>query len=160
MRFDDLVENMTVADMASGTATDGQVPAADGSGGIAWENLTVDAMDSGTATDGQVPTSDGSGGIAWEDQVGGSFDLHDDVTSNVGTALHLDDRMLVSDESMGGDPNRYAEVRDVAEKLHDLVLSRGVTTVLENSDLIPVADVSRSTGSKVRGVRSMTFSET
>ena len=116
-------------------------------------DLQVEDMDSGTATSGQVATADGSGGIAWGTGVGGSFDLHDNVTNNIGTALHLDDHMLVSDESQGGDPNRYAEVRYVAEKLHDLMLSRGTTTALAEGDLFAVGDISRSTGSRVRGVR-------
>ena len=116
-------------------------------------DLQVEDMDSGTATTGQVATADGSGGIAWGTGVGGSFDLHDDVTNDIGTALHLDDHVLVSDESQGGDPNRYAEVRYVAEKLHDLMLSRGSTAILENGDLFAVGDISRSTGSRVRGVR-------
>ena len=54
--------------------------------------LEVDAMDSGTATDGQVPAADGSGGIDWEDPSGGSGNLAtmapEDVadTAAVGTA--------------------------------------------------------------------------
>ena len=54
--------------------------------------LEVDAMDSGAATDGQVPAADGSGGIDWEDPSGGAGNLAtmapEDVadTAAVGTA--------------------------------------------------------------------------
>jgi hypothetical protein len=50
-------------------AADGQVPTADGAGGVAWEALTVGAggINSGAAEDGQVLTADGAGGAAWED---------------------------------------------------------------------------------------------
>ena len=72
--------------------------------GTTWQNveesLEVDAMDSGTATDGQVATADGSGGIDWE-AGSGSFNLHDDVTTNIGNNLNLSDRMVISDESIG-----------------------------------------------------------
>ena len=52
----------------------------------------MDAMDSGAATDGQVPAADGSGGIDWEDPSGGAGNLAtmapEDVadTAAVGTA--------------------------------------------------------------------------
>ena len=35
-------------------------------------HVDISDMASGTATDGQVPTADGSGGVAWEDATGGS----------------------------------------------------------------------------------------
>ena len=38
---------------------------------------------------------------------GGSFDLHDDVGTEL-TSLSLLDRLIVSDESVTGEPNRYA----------------------------------------------------
>ena len=36
---------------------------------------------------------------------GGSFDIHDDVTTSA--TISTSDRMIFSDESQGGDPNRY-----------------------------------------------------
>ena len=54
--------------------------------------LQVADMDSGSATDGQVPSADGSGGIDWEDSTGGGSALAtqapEDVTDTaaVGTA--------------------------------------------------------------------------
>ena len=72
--------------------------------------LEVDAMDSGSATDGQVPTADGSGAIAWEDSSGGGSELATQAPENVadtaavGTAAraaredHVHD--LVNDETL------------------------------------------------------------
>ena len=44
------------------------------------ERSTVAKMDSGTATDGQVATADGSGGVAYETVTGGGG-RHDDQTA-------------------------------------------------------------------------------
>ena len=38
-----------------------------------------------------------------------SFDLHDDVTTNL-TSISTADRMLITDESGSGDPMRYVNV--------------------------------------------------
>ena len=122
-------------------------------------DLEVEDMDSGAATDGQVPTADGTGGIAWEDQSGGggggsAFDLHDDVTGFIGTGvLAGDDRLVVSDESLAGDPNRYTEVDDVLERLYDLGIAEQYTTdTPEDDDLVFIGDTSRTSGTRMRAI--------
>ena len=66
----------------------------------------------GTATTASrsdhVHEGDGAGG--------GSFDLHDDVTTAIST-LDDNDRFVVSDENLSGDPNRYVTLAAVATKL-------------------------------------------
>ena len=51
---------------------------------------------------------------------GGSFDLHDDVTTEV-TAIAGSDRFVISDESGTGDPNRYVECRDILDAIRDIL---------------------------------------
>ena len=66
----------------------------------------------GTATTASrsdhVHEGDGAGGDA--------FDLHDDVTTAIST-LDDNDRFVVSDENLSGDPNRYVTLAAVATKL-------------------------------------------
>ena len=121
--------------------------------------LDVADIGSGSATDGQVPTADGSGGIAWEDQEGGGggsnrFDLYDDVTDYIGNGnLNLDDRMVVADISETGEPQNYVEVDDVLEGLHDKITGLDVDAAPANNDRFAVSDVSRAAGFRVRGLR-------
>ena len=51
---------------------------------------------------------------------GGSFDLHDDITTEV-TAIAGSDRFVISDESGTGDPNRYVEHRDLLNSIRDVL---------------------------------------
>ena len=128
--------------------------------GTTWQNveesLEVDAMDSGTATDGQVATADGSGGIDWE-AGSGSFNLHDDVTTSIGNNLNLSDRMVISDESIGGDPNRYAEVRTILNELYYLANGRLLTDAIEDDDVIAIGDTSQV--GAIEKMRGMQFDE-
>ena len=118
------------------------------------ERLDVGDIGSGSATDGQVATADGSGGVDWEAGGAGSFDLHDDVTTYVGAGnFSLLDRMVISDESETDDPNRYVETRDIIEGLHDKIAGSSFNTAPANNDLFPVSDQSRSVGGKIRGLR-------
>ena len=117
------------------------------------ERLDVEDMGSGSATDGQVPTADGSGGIDWE-AGGGSFNLHDEITTNIGNNLNLSDRMIISDESIVGDPNRYAEVRTILNELYYLANGRLLTDAIEDDDVIPIGDTSQLTSTdKMRGMQ-------
>ena len=50
---------------------------------------------------------------------GGGFDLHDDVTTGL-SSYATDDRMLISDESASGDPNRYATLGNLRTYFADL----------------------------------------
>ena len=72
----------------------------------------------GNGTSGQVLTSDGDGTLSWG--AGGSFDLHDDTTELVGQ-LDVQDRMLISDESATGDPNRYVEIQNLGGYLGNIL---------------------------------------
>ncbi len=76
---------------------------------------------------------------------GGNFDLHDDVTTVI-QALHNDDRMLISDESLVGDPNRYVALGALklffSFDLHDDVTTQ--LTTLHNDDRMVVSDESAS----------------
>ena len=47
---------------------------------------------------------------------GAAFDLHEDVPTAIST-LDSNDRFVVSDENLSGDPNRYATLESVAAKL-------------------------------------------
>ena len=62
----------------------------------------------------------------WVNQSGGGgtnpFDLHDDVSTET-TAIATNDRLLISDESVSGDPNRYVR----ADTLRGFVLPSTVT---------------------------------
>ena len=51
---------------------------------------------------------------------GGSFDLHDDITTEV-AAIAGSDRFVISDESGTGDPNRYVECRDILDGIRDIL---------------------------------------
>ena len=55
------------------------------------------------------------------------FDLHDDVATSIST-LDSNDRFVVSDENLSGDPNRYVTLEDLATKLAgtNLTASAGV----------------------------------
>ena len=44
---------------------------------------------------------------------GGSFDLHDDVTTELTSDLENEDRFLVSNESAADDPNRYITAQNL-----------------------------------------------
>ena len=68
------------------------------------------------------------------------FDLHDDVANYVGlNAVNLLDRMLLSDESVNGDPNRYALVSDILSELYNMPQLGGT---LADNDRIFFGDVS------------------
>lgn len=75
----------------------------------------------------------------------GSFDLYADVTTEVVT-IATDDRFVISDISIGGEPNRYIELANlktaVQFDLRDDVTSE--TTSLAISDRFLVSDVSLS----------------
>ena len=57
-------------------------------------------------------------GIEAGAEVNDPFDLHDDASFHIGT-LATSDRLVVSDESVGGDPNRYATVGDMTVHVRD-----------------------------------------
>lgn len=100
--------DIDAADHGSGTATDGYVLTADGSGGADWEDLppladhdhsgdagdggTFDAanLTSGAATEGHVLTADGAGGAAWESPPAGGVIDAADVTYTPATAADWD----------------------------------------------------------------------
>ena len=144
----------------AGTTGDpfGMTPASIVTGFLADEAVTIAKMGSGTAASGDVATADGSGGVEWQagggGGGGGSFDLHDDVTGYIGSgALSGNDRMVVSDESLAGDPNRYAEVDDVVQRLYALGLSEVISTgTPADNDLVFIGDTSRGTGNRVRAI--------
>ena len=60
-------QNVGVNHINSGAAEVKSPLLADGLGGVVFERLPVAGMTSETATDGQVPTANGLGGVVWED---------------------------------------------------------------------------------------------
>lgn len=60
------ISDLGVSAIDSGSAADGDVLTADGTGGVAFEAVTAAIIDSGAATDGQVLTADGAGGASWQ----------------------------------------------------------------------------------------------
>ena len=84
-------------------------------------------------SENNVPILDADGKLASgviPDDVGGAFDLHEDVTSQI-SSLDANDRFVVSDENLSGDPNRYVPLEDVATKLAgtNIAASSGVLSV-------------------------------
>ena len=63
---------------------------------------------------------------------GGSFDLHEAV-STVAAAISDDDRMVLSDESETGEPNRYATIATLSNHIN-------------NMRVVPIANISYSNG--------------
>ena len=131
--------------------------------GMDWSvflgNLEVDRMNSGSASNNQVPTSDGLGGIEWEDPTGG-FNLHDDVDAVINAGnLAVNDRMLVSDESVANDPNRFVTVGTVIEVLYDVGSTDSLTNAPEDGDFIFIGDLSRAAGNRIRSTTYGAFVE-
>ena len=107
--------------------------------------LTVDGVGSGLDADlldGMTPAEVAALGV------GGSFDLHDDVTDEL-TSLAATDRFLVSDENTAGDPNRYVTLTRLQDALVSaayLTVTRNLTTVDRANELIQVALAAAVTG--------------
>ena len=77
------------------------------------------------------------------------FNVHDDVSTEE-TSLANDDRIVMSDESVSGEPNRYAVMSNVAAYMLDIHNRLGTElTSIENDDRIPITDESTS-GAPVR----------
>lgn len=72
---------VTTDNISSGTAADGTVLTADGSGGTAWESIP--GINSGEAAAGDVLTADGSGGATWETPTGGGGEIIYEITGTV-----------------------------------------------------------------------------
>ena len=90
----------------------------------------------GTANaEGTATTAARSDHVHEGDGAGGAFDLHDDVATAIST-LDDNDRFVVSDENLSGDPNRYVTLAAVAAKLAGtgLTASAGVLSA-SGSDL-------------------------
>lgn len=88
------------ANLTSGTATDGHVLTADGSGGAAWEvlpDIAAGDVDSGTATAGQALIADGAGGADWGDP-GTGFEAN--LLASTGEAAGA---IIVADGADGAD---------------------------------------------------------
>ena len=82
-------------------------------GTAAYRNVGTDALDViALDADGNLPAVDGSQltGLL------GAFDLHDDVPDEIPN-LSASDRFLVSDENVGGDPNRYVTLTSLQNAL-------------------------------------------
>ena len=123
-------------------------------------SLPVDGMSSGTAANGRVPTADGSGDITWEapGAAAGGFDLYDDVPFDNNDDIGLADRLVLS-ASFSSDVNSWANLDNVLDKLHSKCL-RDVGTSLDTgntNDFIIVGDGSRDDGDKIRGYRLDSF---
>ena len=118
-------------------------------------SLLVEDMDSGSATDGNIATADGSGGIAWEAVPGGGgsdFDLNDDVTTAIGQG-NIDslDRFVISDFSGAGDPNRWADLDDVIQGTWPVLAGRvNHTATPANADIVMIGDASMNAGLRMR----------
>ena len=67
---------------------------------------------------------------------GGAFDLHDDVTNSL-SVLSDADRLLVSDESTAGDPNRYIRFENLQEDIRPNWQVEGIFLV-DSPDFINV----------------------
>ena len=70
---------------------------------------------------------------------GGSFDLHDDITTEV-TAIAGSDRFVISDESAAGDPNRYVTHRNLLDAIRDVLNVNNSTP--DNTDRLYISDES------------------
>ena len=72
---------------------------------------------------------------------GSAFDLHEDVTTAI-SSLDSNDRFVVSDENLSGDPNRYVTLESVATKLAgtNLTASAGVLSASGGGTDLQVAD--------------------
>ena len=65
------------------------------------------------------------------------FDLHEDVTTEL-TAPHVNDRMVVSDESASGAPNKYVKLSALQSFVEETITDRGVySTASVTSRLAP-----------------------
>ncbi|WP_419917438.1 hypothetical protein [Candidatus Poriferisocius sp.] len=78
---------------------------------------------------------------------GSGFDLHDDVTTEV-TALATQDRVLVSDENVAGDPNRFATLQTLAAWIISTLRTNAMTALaragINDSDRIFLTDESET----------------
>ena len=117
-------------------------------------NVSADHIDSGSAADGDVLTADGSGGAAFEAATGGgSFDLREDVTTAITAGnLAAADRFVASDESETGDPNRYVTAGNLIDSLFDVAADKVYTGAMAANDLVVLGDTSRSDGNRIRGI--------
>ena len=107
--------------------------------------LTVDGAGSGLDADlldGMTPAQVAALGG------GGSFDLHDDVTTEL-TSLAASDRFLVSDENVTGDPNRWVSLTRLQAailSINYLTVSLGLATQTRVGELIQNALAAAVTG--------------
>ena len=79
---------------------------------------------------------------------GGSFDLHDDVPTEL-TSLAASDRFLVSDENVTGDPNRWVSLTRLQAtilSINYLTVSLGLATQDRVNELIQAALAAAVTG--------------
>ena len=68
--------------------------------------------------------------------------------------------MVISDESIGGDPNRYAEVRTILNELYYLANGRLLTDALADDDVIAIGDTSQlASTDKLQGMQFDEFVE-
>ena len=99
--------------------------AAGGGGGGASDFTDLGDTPAALGTAGQVPAvNTGATALEFVDQSGGggSFDLHDDVTTAL-TAISGTDRFVLSDESSSGDPNRYITHSQLLNGIRDIFTS-------------------------------------
>ena len=93
---------------------------AGGGGSGVSDFLSLDDTPAAFGTVGQAPVVNALGTALVFADAGGSFDLHDDITTEV-TAIAGSDRFVISDESGTGDPNRYVECRDILDAIRDIL---------------------------------------
>ena len=99
-----------------------QEQGAGGGGGGASTFLDLADTPAAFGTVGQVAkVNTAEDAIIFEDESGGggSFDLHDDVTTAL-TAISGTDRFVLSDESASGDPNRYITHSQLLNGIRDI----------------------------------------
>ena len=93
---------------------------AGGGGSGVSDFLSLDDTPAAFGTVGQAPVVNAAEDALVFADAGGSFDLHDDITTEV-TAIAGSDRFVISDESGTGDPNRYVECRDILDAIRDIL---------------------------------------
>ena len=93
---------------------------AGGGTGGASDFLSLDDTPAAFGTAGQAAVVNTAEDALVFGDAAASFDLHDDVTTEV-TAIAGSDRFVISDESGTGDPNRYVEMRDVLNAIRDVL---------------------------------------
>ena len=135
-------------------------------GSMAWQQGGTGGSDTAAQVLAKLLTVDGSGSGLDADLLdgmtpaqvaalgGGSFDLHDDVTTEL-TSLAAQDRFLVADENTAGDPNRYVTLTRLQNALVSaayLTVTRNLTTVARANELIQAALAAAVTGNTETGI--------